>query len=132
MTTELETILIPKEWRNCFELTKLEEKDEEMNIVLTEKIECTPDLLRENDYVLNGYMEPIEIIDFPLRGKLMYITFLRRRWKKRGGNESYFNTYTFHRPGMKTTNEFGDFLKELDREEFDEFCRVWPVLRNLR
>lgn len=132
MTDELETILIPKEWRDRFDLTKLEEKDREMSMVLTEKKECTPDLLRKDDYVLNGYMEPIEIIDFPLRGKLMYITFLRRRWKKRGENESYFNTYAFHRPGMKTTNEFGDFLKELDRKKFDEFCRVWPVLRHLR
>ncbi len=62
----------------------------------------------------------------------MYITFLRRRWKRRGDNESYFNSYTFHRPGMKTTDEFGDFLKGLDREEFDELCGVWPVIRNLR
>ena len=132
MADELETILIPKEWRDCFELTKLTEKNKEMSMVLTEKVDCVPTVLRKIDYALNGYMDPIEIIDFPLRGKLMYITFLRRRWKKKGENESYFNTYTFHRPGMKTTNEFGDFLKELDRKEFDELLRVWPVLRHLR
>ena len=128
MNDSLETILIPKEWRECFNLTKLIEKDKEVGMVLTEKEECVP----VTDYVLNGYMEPIEIIDFPLRGKLMYITFLRRRWKEKGKNKSYFNTYTFHRPGMKTTNEFGDFLKELNRKKFDELCRLWPVLRNLR
>lgn len=131
MNEEL-NVLIPKEWRNCFALTKLIEKKKEMSMVLTEREECIPDPLRGTDHVLNGYMEPIEIIDFPLRGKLMYITFLRRRWKKRGETKSYFNTYTFHRPGMKTTNEFGNFLKGLDRKEFDEFCSVWPVLRNLR
>ncbi len=131
MNKELE-ILIPKKWRNWFKITELTEKDKEMSMVLTEKEECVPDSLRETDYVLNGYMEPIEIIDFPLRGKLMYITFLRRRWKERGGSKSSFNTYTFHRPGMKTTDELGDFLKELDRKEFDEFCGGWPVLRNLR
>lgn len=113
-------------------MTVLKEKNREMNMELTEKAECVPDILRGLDYVLNGYMEPIEIIDYPFRGKLMYITFLRRRWKIKGESKSYFNTYTFHRPGMKTTDEFGDFLKELDREQFNELCNVWPVLGNLR
>ena len=123
MNNTLNTILIPKEWRSYFELTKLTEKNKEMNIVLTEKKECIPNPLSGIEHVLNGYMEPIEIIDFPLRGKLMYITFLRRRWKKRGENESYFNTYTFHRPGMKTTNEFGDFLNS-----FSAWKKELPIL----
>lgn len=132
MSDTLDTILIPKEWRECFELTELTEKDKEMSMVLTEKEECTPAFPEGAEHVLNGYMDPIEIIDFPLRGKLMYITFIRRRWKLKGENRSHFNTYTFHRLGMKTANEFGDFLKGLDRKKFDEFCRVWPVLENLR
>ena len=132
MDKAVNNILIPGKWRDKFEMKKLKERGKEMNMILTEKKECVPDSIKGMDYVLNGYMEPMEIIDYPLRGKLMYITFLRRRWKQRGENESYFNTYTFHRPGMKTTDEFGDFLKGLDREEFDELCGVWPVLRNLR
>lgn len=132
MDEAVNNILIPQKWRSKFEMKELKEKGKEMNMILVEKKECVPDSLKEMDYVLNGYMEPIEIIDYPLRGKLMYITFLRRRWKQRGGNESYFNTYTFHRSGMKTTDEFGDFLKGLDREEFNELCSVWTVLRNLR
>jgi len=71
-------------------------------------------------------LDNLEIIDFPLRGKLMYICFKRRRWKEKGKDESYHNTYRFHRKCMKTTDGFGDFLKELDREEFDEFCSAWP------
>lgn len=47
-----------------------------------------------------------------------------------GNGESFFNEYVFHRPGMKTTNEFGDFLKGLDRKEFDEFCDVWCSVRD--
>ena len=132
MDETLNTVLIPVKWRKNFRIKELTEKGKEMNMVLVEKEECIPDTLKGKDCVMNGYMEPVEIIDFPLRGKLMYITFLRRRWKKRGENKSHFNTYTFHRPGMKTTDEFGDFLKGLDRKEFDELCRVWPAAGNLR
>lgn len=132
MDEMLRTILIPEKWRDAFELRELMEKDKEMKMILVEKKDRVPKSLQGKDYVLNGYMDPVEIIDYPFRGKLMYITFLRRRWKLRGKNESYFNTYELHRPGMKTTDEFGDFLKAFDREEFDELCRVWPVLRDLR
>lgn len=129
-------LLIPEKWRKAFEMVELREKGEgdsgEMTMLLRERKEMVPASLIDKDHVLNGFMDPIEIIDFPFRGKLMYITFLRRRWKLRGENESHFNTYEFHRPGMKTTDEFGDFLKAFDREEFDELCRVWPVLRDLR
>ncbi len=131
----LRTILIPKKWRGTFELKEFIEKEKEMSMILVEKEKCIPESLEGKTSVLNGYMDPIEVIDYPFRGKLMYITFLRRRWKEPGkeaANVSHFNTYAFHRPGMKTTDEFGDFLKEFNREEFDELCRVWPVLGNLR
>lgn len=85
MDEAVNNILIPQKWRSKFEMKELKEKGKEMNMILVEKKECVPDSLKEMDYVLNGYMEPIEIIDYPLRGKLMYITFLRRRWKQRGG-----------------------------------------------
>lgn len=132
MNDALQTILIPEKWREYFEIKELIQKENEMNLILREKETCVPSSLEGKDWVLNGYTKPVEIIDYPFRGKLMYIKFLRRRWKVRGENESHVNTYEFHRPGMKTTDEFGDFLKGLDREEFDELCRVWPVLRTLR
>jgi len=129
-TEEIAKILIPKKWRDVFELVNVEEKQKEFNMTLREKKSFIPTKLQGVNVVLNGFMEPIEIIDFPLQGKLMYITFLRRRWKKQGGSRSYFNEYEFHRPGMKTTDAFGDFLKELDRKEFDEFCSVWSGIRD--
>ncbi len=74
--------------------------------------------------MLNGFLDPVEIIHFPFQGKLTYLKFYRRRWKAKGEKESYHNTYRFHRPGMNTTDAFGDFLKGLTRKEFDEFCAV--------
>lgn len=124
-------MLIPEEWRSTFELSDFQEKKNEVRMTLKEKSELIPVILKGENAVLNGYMDPIEIIDFPFRGKLMYITFLRRRWKIRGEEKGYHNTYRFHRPGMKTTDGFENFLKELNRKEFAELCRVWPDLGNL-
>lgn len=126
METSLESLLIPEKWQPYFELKQLIKKDAEVNMILEEKEFLIPQGLKGKDVVQNGFMAPVEIIDFPARGRLMYIKFRRRRWKERGLNESYHNDYTFHRKGMKTTDEFGDFLKGLAGEEFVEFCSAWP------
>ncbi len=63
MDEALSTILIPKKWRSKFEMKKLIEKGKEMNMILAEKKECVPESLKGTDYVLNGYMDPIEVID---------------------------------------------------------------------
>ena len=127
--------LIPEEWRGIFELCEVGEKEKEFLMVLREKEDLIPKALKGKEVVLNGYKDPVEILHFPLNGKLTYLKFYRRRWKEKGceesgKGESFSNDYTFHRPGMKTTNEFGDFLKGLNREEFDEFCDVWTGVRD--
>ncbi len=38
---------------------------------------------------------------------------IRRRWKEQGTTTHFSNDYNLHIPGMKTTREFRDFLKEI-------------------
>ena len=38
---------------------------------------------------------------------------VRRRWKEEGSTKGYCNEYDLTIPGMKTTPEFRDFLKEI-------------------
>ena len=128
--TELAKLLIPPKWREQFELTELQEESREWKITLTEKEQCVPATLQTKKYSLNGFMNPVEVIDFPLRGKLVYLLFIRRRWKEPGSNKSHFNTYELHPRGMKATKEFGDFLKELDRTELDQLCLAWPDIQH--
>ena len=97
-----------------------------------EKKSNIPKELKEKDCVLNGYCKDTEIIDFPFRGKVMYITFRRRKWKESGNSESHTNSYNFHKEGMKTTEEFGNFLKGLTREEYLEFFRAFPSIQHLQ
>jgi len=112
--------LLPVEWLRYFEVEEIREGEMEWKIILKEKEGCVPLSLKETgkEIVLNGYMNPVEVHDFPLRGKPASIIFLRRRWKEKGGGkESHWNEYNFHLKGMKATKEFGDFLKEFDRRE---------------
>lgn len=117
---------LPKEWLKLFELAEIKELEKEWQITLIERTELMPGTLKGKNVVQNGYMSPVELEDYPLRGKSTYLKFFRRRWKEQGSNESHFNHYDFHPDGMKATKEFGAFLKDLNREETDFFRDNWP------
>lgn len=117
---------LPKWWLQFFDISEIRESEHEWDITLIEKETLIPVALQRKSAVQNGYMNPVEIEDFPLRGKKTFLKFFRRRWKEEGFNESYFNEYDFHPEGMKATKEFGAFLKELDRDDADQFFGDWP------
>lgn len=130
-------MLIPTQWQKYFGLSELQQYPsmadlQEWRMQLVEKEECIPKQLEGKEVVLNGFLNSVEIVDFPFRGKPMYLNFTRRRWKEKGTEVSYHNEYTFHPVGMKATEEFGAFLKGLDRVERSEFFNVWPNLRHIR
>ena len=87
---ELLKNFIPEELREFFDIQELEEKEKEWKLILEEKAGQIPKDLEGKDGVLNGYLKPVEIIDFPFRGKLMYITFHRRRWKAKEFLKKWF------------------------------------------
>lgn len=118
--------VVPKQWLESFEITELQELEKEWRITLVEKEPLIPRELKGRDVVQNGYMNPVEVEDYPMRGKSTYLQFIRRRWKERGQSTGYANEYDFHPKGMKATKEFGAFLKGLDREESDFFRSNWP------
>ncbi len=128
----MKELFIPERWRSKFEIKDLIEKNNELNLILVEKSKLVPSKLAGKDVVLNGYLPRVEVIDYPFRDKPMYISFIRRRWKEKGTSKSYYNDYEFHLEGMKTTHEFGAFLKELNREELAEFFNAWGNLRYIR
>jgi hypothetical protein len=117
---------VPKHWLEFFDVTEIVELPKQWQVKLVEKEQRIPLALLGRDVVLDGYMNPVEIEDFPLRGKQTYLTFHRRRWKERGSTKGVNNTYNFHPAGMKATSEFGTFLKGLDRRAADLFRRTWP------
>jgi len=131
----LEKILLPKELENKFILEKLEERKTEWIAHFTENKNNIPERAKRKTFgekiVLNGYQAPMELIDFPLKGKPCYLRIKRRRWKIKGHKESFQNTYKLHPKGLKCTIEFGDFLKGLSRRSRRKFFLTWKNLRHI-
>jgi len=123
------TFLIPREFRNSFEVEVIKEKAKEFNIVLQEKKDQIPDKAKGKNLALLGFLRPIEIINFPMWGKPVYITYKRRRWRGKDDGADYFNNYDFHPEGVKSTYEFADFLKGINREELNALFLDWESIR---
>ena len=108
-------IFIPEEYLLDFEVNYIEELPTEWVIELVEKADRVPKALKDKEVVLDGYCNEIDILTHAFSLKKIYLRLIRRRWKEKGTNKHYSNEYGLHIPGMKTTREFRDFLKEIDR-----------------
>lgn len=62
-----------------------------------------------------GYLPEIEIQDFPIRGKAVYLRIKRRRWEDPTTGQTYSRDWNLVATGTRITAEFGSFLKELLR-----------------
>ena len=101
-----------------FELEHIEEVSGVIRLHLVEKQDPNhfpKAIIGKGKRSLNGFMNPIEIQTFPVQGKEVFLLLKRRRWKLSGSHESYHNNYDFCKKGMKSTKEFGAFLKEIGR-----------------
>ena len=110
---EVLKILIPEEYLKDFEPNRVENKPTEWVIELVEKADRIPAALIGKEAVLDGYNNEIDILTHAFSLKKIYLRLIRRRWKEKGTSLHYSNEYDLHIPGMKTTREFRDFLKEI-------------------
>jgi len=111
-------LLVPSYILEHFDFEGYEISDKMVKVYVVEKddLEHIPSaVVREGKVVLDGYMNTIELQTFPALGREVFLYLKRRRWKLKGQNKGYHNSYHFHTPGMKATKEFGAFLKEIGR-----------------
>ena len=113
LAEEVYKVLIPSEYLADFEVNHIDNKPQEWIIELVEKEDRVPKALAGKEVVLDGYNNEIDILTHAFSLKKIYLRLIRRRWKERGGTNHYSNEYNLHIPGMKTTREFRDFLKEI-------------------
>ena len=113
LAEEVYKVLIPSEYLVDFEVNHIENKPEEWIIELVEKEDRIPKALAGKEVVLDGYNNEINILTHAFSLKKIYLRLIRRRWKEKGSTKHYSNEYDLHIPGMKTTREFRDFLKEI-------------------
>lgn len=110
---EVLKILIPSEYLKDFDPNSVENKPDKWIIELIEKEDRIPQALVGKDAVLDGYNNEIDILTHVFSLKKIYLRLICRRWKEKGSTKHYSNDYNLHIPGMKTTREFRDFLKEI-------------------
>lgn len=126
---KLAKLIAPGAIGDNFEIKAIDEKSETITILLEEKDDLIPEILKGKEVVLDGFLNPLVMQTFPLKDKPVYLSIRRRRWKEKGSQgESFSNTYDLHRKGMKTTNEFGNFLKEELGYQTSEYNKFWSRL----
>jgi hypothetical protein len=126
---ELVGLIAPRVIAENFELIQIVEKPTSITLYFEEKEQRIPEELKGKEVVQDGYINKLELQTFPLKDKTVYIAVRRRRWKERGSTEqSYSNRYDLHFEGMKTTKEFGIFLKEELGLQPDEYNQFWQSI----
>ncbi|MEI8202017.1 MAG: hypothetical protein WCH34_03335 [Bacteroidota bacterium] len=128
---DLLNLIAPKEVTENFDLKEITEKKDSIIILFEEKPERIPEELERKEVVMDGFVNTLELQTFPLKDKTVYIALRRRRWKEKSiTTKSFSNTYDLHYKGMKTTKEFGIFLKEELGLQPAEYNKLWRSLTN--
>jgi hypothetical protein len=127
---------IPKRFRGKFSVEEIRERSYDSLVHLREKENQKPGKIREAEskgerIKKNGYMPIVEILAGSKFFSPLYIRFQRRRWKNIDTGEEHYNEYEFHPEGMKVLHEFAEYLKKIDRREFNKLFRYWSRIRYL-
>lgn len=124
LLNDLLSTLLPPEIHLHFELVSIKEEKERIVLRLDEYAElCPSSLCNVPDIVLDGFCNPVELLNYPLRDKPTYLKIYRRRWKQSGSREHYSNRYDLHPEGVKATHSFASFLKDEVGLTTDEYLR---------
>jgi len=95
------SVLIP-ESLSAFHLVLVKEHSEYIELRLEDLAELLPETLKKiTNIVLDGYTNPLELQNFPLKGKPVYFKIYRHRWKESGGNRPHSHQYDLHPAGVK-------------------------------
>ena len=106
--------MLPEVLVEHFELTKTEEKGEELHLYFEEK-NVVPVEQNYRQLISHGLRKSIQIQDFPLRGLSVILHVRRRRWKDKQNGELVQRDWSLVAEGTRLTEEFASFLKELNR-----------------
>ncbi len=96
---------------NYFGLTAFDKKGERIVLHLEEKNEL-PEPYRGQPFHSKGFLPPVLIEDFPIRGNKVLLQIRRRRWEHTQTGEIITRNWTLVQKGTKMTAEFAAFLKQ--------------------
>jgi hypothetical protein len=98
------------------ELGDLQTKNDCFYIYLDEK-NILPKDFKNAEFESKGFYERTIILDFPIRGKAVYLGIRRRRWRNKFDKSIEVKSdYSFIVEGSKLTVELSAFLKDTGRD----------------
>ena len=109
----LARIVLPSEILDYFEITSVEQSSTEIHIHLDELM--NPALSDDVHFESKGFMEAVEVTDFPIRDHKVILVIRRRRWTdvRTGKSFSIPISLDIACKGTRySKEEFGAFLKE--------------------
>ncbi|MGN1219093.1 MAG: hypothetical protein ACI4TD_14160 [Phocaeicola sp.] len=114
-TNQLEVlarIVLPSAILDYFKITGLEQTLNEIHIHLDELM--NPNLSGDVNFESKGFMEPVNVTDFPIRDHKVILIIRRRRWidVRTGKSFSIPINLDVVCKGTRYSKEFGAFLKE--------------------
>ena len=108
----LARIVLPSEILDYFEIVGVEQTTTEIHIHLDELM--NPSLSCDVHFESKGFMEPVDVTDFPIRDHKVILVVRRRRWTDLRTGKSFSIPINLEIvcKGTRYSKEFGAFLKE--------------------
>lgn len=108
------SIHVPREYLDFFDLEKVINKQECWELVMVERADLIASALENREFVLDGYCNPISVLTQSFSMKKIFLVVKRRRWKGKGTDIHFSNSYELHEKGIKMTKDFAAFLKAIN------------------
>jgi len=96
-----------------FELEKLDQDSESINVYLGEK-KLMPS--HSSALISHGFTDYSTVQDFPIRGKAVYLHLRRRKWLNQSTGEIITRKFEVAYEGTRLTKDFVSFLKATNRK----------------
>ena len=109
---QLAEFVLPSDVLHYFSIVKIESDTSLLRIYLDEKME--KELSDDLHFESKGFMDAVEVTDFPIRDHKVILVLRRRRWidTRTGKSFSLPLQIDVTASGTRYSNEFGAFLKE--------------------
>lgn len=110
----LVSLVLPTGILDYFLISKVIQDPQSIRIHLQEKNE-KPDEYKASKLVSKGFFDEIQVQDFPIRGKAVYLLIKRRRWVEETTGNIVYRNWEHVAKGTRMTKEFAAFLKAIAR-----------------
>lgn len=114
--TALLKYILPSFILDNFNMIAVHEIEDVLHISL-EELNEVPEEYQGQKLLSKGFFKDVHVQDFPLRGHRVMLNIKRRRWFNEDTGTVVYRDWTLVAKGTRMTEEFANFLKEVNQYE---------------